>query len=421
VCDVLVAGGGVAGLSAALAAAEAGADVELVEAGEALGGAALLSNGSLWTFDDVDAYLAHCPGADPALARRLAGGFASTVQWLRDRHVQVDDRGPSLYGADRSYQLAPPQLVRTLTGAFAERGLITTRERVRDFEGTPDGPGVVVTTDTGREIQAAVVILATGGIHAEPAMLREAGLAHYVGLPLRNRPMSGDGARIALAHGGSLAGTPDGVYGHLVPTGLGEADVAASLAAQYQSYGGVLVGATGELLSGPGIDDHHLNRLVTRQPDRRAVLYFDSTAAPPRILSAVGGTDWAADRTAFALAHGRRAAASDSLADLLEQTAAWIDGTVSEPARAAIADTLGAAPFTAIEVEPSMTHTGTGVRVDGALHAAGLRDVVVAGADIGDAFGDGYGGGLAFALTTGIAAGTEAAALAASALPTHAS
>ena len=48
-CDLLVIGGGMAGMSAAGWAAERGARVIVVEKAAALGGSALLSGGVFWT------------------------------------------------------------------------------------------------------------------------------------------------------------------------------------------------------------------------------------------------------------------------------------------------------------------------------------------------------------------------------------
>lgn len=405
--DVLVVGGGVAGLSAAVAAVEAGASVEVIEAGATFGGSALLSNGSLWTFGDVSTYLEHCPGADPRLAERTVTGLPVALGWLRDRGVVIQDRGPSLYGAESSYQVTPGQLVGRLLGDLRHRATMTAGQRVTAFESAPEG--ILVTTDAGREILAGSMVLATGGIHADSPMLIEAGLLHYVDLPIRNRPVSGDGVRLAIAQGARVVGTADGIYGHLVPTGLAPDEVTSPLAAQYQSYAGALIGLDGSLLASPGTDDHDLNRLMTRQTARRAVLFFDASAAPPRILSAVGGTSWAGDRAAFATAHGRHATSAATVAELLATVARWGLDALSADSTVAVTDALTVAPFAAVEVEPSITHAGAGISVDASLHAAGLDNVFVGGADIGAGFGDGYGGGLSFALTTGMAAGREAA------------
>lgn len=412
--DVLVVGGGLAGLTAALAAAEeferrdgSGGSIEVIEASDSLGGAAALSAGSLWTFPDAESYLARCAGADEALAHRAAAGLPSTVAWLRERGVQIADRGPSLYGVDATFGIDPAQAISRLSELVATRVTINLEETVVEL--AEDGETLVGSTHAGRRFEATTIVLATGGIHADAGLLRAAGLDHYVGLPLRNRGANGNGVRLAVKLGARLTGTPDGIYGHLVPAGIPADQVVSPLAAQYQSHAGVLAGMDGRLIAGPGRDDHDLNRLVAREPHRRAVLFYDAAAAPPRILKVVGGASWAADRAAFAREHGARAAQAVSLPDLLEAISGRGFPAISDGVVELLTSTLRIPPFTAVEVEPSMTHAGTGVAVDGALAVEGVSRIFAAGQDIGRGFGDGYGGGLSFAMITGIAAGAGAA------------
>ncbi|MCL8207940.1 MAG: FAD-dependent oxidoreductase [Actinomycetia bacterium] len=65
--DVVVAGGGMAGLCAAIAALEAGARVLLVEKGTRLGGSMALSGGIVWTFEDRRSLHAWIPDGDATL------------------------------------------------------------------------------------------------------------------------------------------------------------------------------------------------------------------------------------------------------------------------------------------------------------------------------------------------------------------
>jgi len=403
---VVVIGGGVAGLSAALAARQAGAAVELLEP-DRFGGSALLSNGSLWTFTDRHDQTTHCPGMHAGVADLLRGQFAGMVQRLRDWGVVVRDRGPSLYGAATSFQVEPRQLVDAMSAAVST-GVTCRRERATALRSA--GDGVVVTTDSGRQIHARRVVVSTGGIHDDDGLLAAAGLDHYRGLLARNRAHGGDGVGLIATAGGSLDGSPDGVYGHLVPDGLPAAEATSSLAAQYQSHAGMLVADDGTPLGGPGTDDHDLNRVLTRHPSRRGVLFFDAVASPPAIRSVVGGAQWASDRADFAEARGLPILRSTSTQSLIDDASRWFKAPLALTVRTALAAVLREAPFFAVRVQPSITHAGAGARVNHDLSAAGLPAVYVAGADIGRAFGDGYAGGLALALTTGIVAGEQAAA-----------
>src|SRR4051794_37332210 len=79
--DLLVLGGGMAGLSAAAWSVRHGRSVALVEPGD-LGGSALHA-GFIWTAPSFAALREAVPGGDPELARRLVDGFDSAVEWVR--------------------------------------------------------------------------------------------------------------------------------------------------------------------------------------------------------------------------------------------------------------------------------------------------------------------------------------------------
>jgi NADPH-dependent 2,4-dienoyl-CoA reductase/sulfur reductase-like enzyme len=81
--DVLVVGGGMAGLAAAMVAAENGARVLVIEKGSRPGGSAALSVGMFWAVPDVETLRRRVPLGHPDLGRR--GG--------RRRVVELDVRG----------------------------------------------------------------------------------------------------------------------------------------------------------------------------------------------------------------------------------------------------------------------------------------------------------------------------------------
>ena len=105
--DVIVIGGGGAGLSAAIRASEAGARVLLAEAGEHTGGSTALSGGIFYAagtsvqkakgieHDTADAMFEYYLTlnqyrVNPALARVLCDGAAPGVEWLVDLGVKFD-------------------------------------------------------------------------------------------------------------------------------------------------------------------------------------------------------------------------------------------------------------------------------------------------------------------------------------------
>ena len=81
--DLLVLGGGMAGLAAAARTTQEGGSVVLVEKGDAVGGSATYAE-FIWTAPDVETLRERNPNGDPALAEAFIAGFQPAVQWVRD-------------------------------------------------------------------------------------------------------------------------------------------------------------------------------------------------------------------------------------------------------------------------------------------------------------------------------------------------
>jgi hypothetical protein len=128
--DLLVVGGGMAGLTAAAAAATSGARVVLVEKGDQVGGSAVHA-GFAWTAPSVEVLREQNPGGDPDLGAALVTGFPGGVEWMRS--LGVECRPPVTDGA--------------VTGADVR---------------LPDG--------SVRRVAARWTLLATGGYQADPAL-----------------------------------------------------------------------------------------------------------------------------------------------------------------------------------------------------------------------------------------------------------
>ena len=88
--DLLVIGGGMAGLSAAARAASDGANVVLVEKGSALGGSANYAE-FIWTAPTMEVMREVNPDADEALSSRLVEDYAQALDWVRSLDVHVAD------------------------------------------------------------------------------------------------------------------------------------------------------------------------------------------------------------------------------------------------------------------------------------------------------------------------------------------
>lgn len=199
--DVLVVGAGACGFAAAIAAADGGARVAMVEKGERLG----LCNTALSTgsvpgagsrfqreagIDDsaerlyADLIRQSGPHDIPELAHRLALESASLVEWLVDEaHVDlrlITDYRHVGHSVERLH--APPSrrgkdLLDDLAGATADRGIeIAYGSPVVDLVTEGDAvTGVLIDGGrTGRaRIRARKVILGTNGFAADPGLVRK--------------------------------------------------------------------------------------------------------------------------------------------------------------------------------------------------------------------------------------------------------
>ncbi len=84
--DLLVFGGGMAGMSAAARACSDGASVVLVEKGPAIGGSAIYA-GFIWTAPTVEVMRDVNPDADPALSARVVEQYGDALDWVRSLDV----------------------------------------------------------------------------------------------------------------------------------------------------------------------------------------------------------------------------------------------------------------------------------------------------------------------------------------------
>ena len=133
IVDLLVLGGGMAGMSAAARACSDGASVVLVEKGPAIGGSAMYA-GFIWTAPTVEVMREVNPDADPELSARVVEHYGEAIDWVRSLGVHVADPVTVLgYGRGSqtdmaNYLLACDRLVREhgelLTGWSAERLLV---------------------------------------------------------------------------------------------------------------------------------------------------------------------------------------------------------------------------------------------------------------------------------------------------------
>ena len=164
--DLLVLGGGMAGLAAAARAAEAGASVTVVEKAPRLGGSAALSAGILWTAPDHETMRRVVPGGDPELGRRLVDGFVPAMDWVRSHGVFVSERWEGQMGFGSACRIDVAALVAAWRDRIEAAGdvLLGTAARRLLADGSGRVTGALVDGPDGpRELRAGAVLLSTGG------------------------------------------------------------------------------------------------------------------------------------------------------------------------------------------------------------------------------------------------------------------
>ncbi len=102
--DLVIVGGGQAGLAAGAAAASRGLSVIVFEKADRYGGSAHFSAGILWTAPDVSTLTGLLPDGDPELGRVLVEGFEPAVAAARDAGVPVSERWTEHLGFGVAYR-----------------------------------------------------------------------------------------------------------------------------------------------------------------------------------------------------------------------------------------------------------------------------------------------------------------------------
>jgi len=432
--DLVVVGGGMAGMACAAHAAQLGRSVVVLETGPAIGGSARISGGYVWTAPDHETMEREDPGGDPDLARQLVDGWAPGIEWIRELGIRPTDPIEGILGYGRGVNIDMEQFFARCAAVVESHGghvvtdidglsLVTDGGRVRGVRATRGGEAAWW--------EAPWVALCTGGFQADRELVRD--LINPTDAPwlLRSNPhSSGAGIRLGVAAGGALdERTLSGFYGHLFPsplTSIEEKDFV--LLAQFHSERGVLLDRAGRRFVDESIGDHVNNQEVLARPDGVAYLVIDEHVRRTWVLqSYVPGLDVGVDKMALAADHGCRYAQVDSLTELAETLTGWgVDGAAAratveayndalaegatiDPPRWRHATALTEPPYSVIEVMPGVTFTYGGLRTDTSCRVldadgAPVPGLLAAGADMGGVFERGYAGGLARGLVFGLAA-----------------
>ncbi|WP_323183175.1 FAD-dependent oxidoreductase [Streptomyces phaeochromogenes] len=434
--DLLVVGGGMAGLSAAARVAAEGGSVVLVEKAERPGGSARFA-GFVWTTPTFDELRRVNPDGDAELAAALVDGFADAVAWIRSLGVECRPPVPVL-GFGRGHQLDTNHYLDTCERLIRDRGgevLTATSTRTLLTEnGVVTGAECALPDGSIRRIDATWTLLATGGFQGDPGLRTEHVHTQAADIELRANPHSrGDGLSLGLAAGAAFGKKDAGFYGHLMPAGVSLADPARFVdLALYYSEHALLFDLTGERFVDETVGDHLTTMALLERPQARGLLVADARVHREWIsasyVEGIPGVD------KFQLCHraGARSAVADSLEEFAWMPEEWgypgarIRDRVEEynagvrgggepnPGRLLDRQPLDEPPFYVIEAAPAITFTFGGLLIDTearALAADGRHTVpglLVAGADAGGLYRRAYAGGLAPALVFGLAAARTA-------------
>lgn len=434
--DVLVIGGGMAGMTAAARAAQQGARVAVLERADSIGGSAILSNGLVWTAGSLDLLLAEDPGIDPILGGQLVERAATALDWLERLGVVLERPLGNLMRAGFGVGARID-----IHGFFA-----TAQSLIEDAGGSVrcsatasslelDDGAVVGAAGAAGDVMFAIraprTVIATGGFQANAE--RRAG-AFGEGLVLRSNAYSdGGGARLA-AQAGAAIRPSRGFYGHTLPypsrRQLSSREYVEF--AQYHSQHCVVLNRRGERFVDESLGDHIVAQALVQQPGGVGLLVCDQEIVEREILTPFApGLAAGFDKVAESRRLGANIATENSLPALARRAGEWgyppdsvsetllsfnramtEPGHALEPARTTFRRGLTFAPFHALEIQAGITFTYEGLRIDPAGYVVDssserIPGLLAAGADVG-VYERGYGGGLAPAVVQGLQAGESA-------------
>jgi len=307
VIDLLVVGGGQAGLAAGAAAASRGLSTIVCEKADRYGGSAAYSAGILWTAPDVPTLTALLPGGDPELGRVLIDSFEPAVAAARDAGVPVTERWTEHLGFGVAYRTDIHALHAHWASRIDDLRLNAPVRRLLVEEGRVRGAVV-----GGEEIRARAVLLATGGFQGDRELMKT-----FLGwdadrVLVRSNPGSvGDGFRMARDAGGAASSGLGTFYGHTVASPLSSFEPDSYLPlAQYHSKWCILVNRDGRRFHDEALGDEVANQLTLRQPDARGVLLCDEAVRRERVVSAPYPHGQVVDRFEHARSLGARIASA---------------------------------------------------------------------------------------------------------------
>lgn len=230
--DVVVVGAGAAGLSAAVAAAEGGAKVVVLEKMPAVGGTTNFAEGVFavesrlqrekninYSRDEAFKYLMEYTHwrANARLARAFIDKSADTINWLEENGVQFKEPAANYPGGLMTWHIVDGRgkaLAQALYESAKEKGVTVMlrtagRKLIQDDAGRITGIITKGSGGKGKEVQinTKAVVIATGGYINNKEMLDKYTTFGRDIVPVGNAQKMGEGIQMAWAAGADEFGT----------------------------------------------------------------------------------------------------------------------------------------------------------------------------------------------------------------------
>lgn len=450
--EVVIVGGGMAGLVAGVELTERDIEPLVLEKGPQPGGSMRISNGVLWTFESLEEVRERAPHGNSALQELLVERFQKDLTWLETLGASLSPVEFDVPGIGK--KIDPAAFTQFLSDRIEANGgtvRVETpmQELVTNHEGqvtgvtamTPDGPGL--------HVEAPAVILATGGFQGNEQLVEQHITKDTENLWLRANPWStGDGLLAGQAVGAKSTAGLDTFYGHslLAPPADFTPDEYAA-ATQYYGPAAVAIDGNGDRYADES--DSELEETLTQATAKlaggRAYYIIDDAVATETF-----GLTTANEIIEQAKQFDGRVGEAESLTDLGQILSEWgvngkraVDTVIAYnravrnnraerlvPPRRTNRHPIDTPPFYVVEVQPAITFTMGGLAVNeqmeilrrtdsssgllrGATDTEGRANPIpglyAAGADVGNIHRRRYLGGLATALVTGRVAADTAA------------
>lgn len=295
--DLIIVGGGLAGICAAVEAGEKGARVLVLEKEDELGGSTVLSSGyiafagtdmqeRLGITDSVDALVKDLIDIgegvnDPALLKAYGEHQLETYQWLKEHGVEFRSlEAVSGHSVPRGHIIDPYQAIQVLYKKAKELGNIEIRlnsPAKRLFKNSQGKIDTVLYESNGKEEQVTAlkgIILTTGGFAKNKNLLNQFAPHLEGSIQIGGKGNVGDGLKMAWEHGAWVKDLPylNGTYG-FHPTATGT--VKTQGLAFYK--GAIIVNQLGKRFVNESISYKLLGKAAFEQPEKATYQVWDQT------------------------------------------------------------------------------------------------------------------------------------------------